>query len=438
MAHRTKGTPARGRLRGPLARGNRAPISQRTCDRSGNRPQTNSPRSSSVPLRPPSPPCSSRYGHGRLGRTPARIVPPTWPPARRAPADLEHRRADRGAPGPGRGAPRPTPRDTRPRRRLSPEGPRDRRSGLPRGRGRPRPGARGSPETHRDDAGWRTWRSPATTSASALASASAPGAINRSPPLRRSPTPRSSSAATRPPSARWRMGEPEARAVGSYARVSYFRELQGDLRGALAAMQLAVSAGGDAGGSATCRPWSASSSRPRAVRRRRARLPRGPRTPTPPTPRAAGPGADRGEPRRVRPGDRPISRGRRAAALPEYVIALGEVEEAAGPGARRPRRLRAGRGPGRAAAGRRGQHRRRSGPVRGQPRHPRQGGRAGAQRLAAAPSVRSADAYSWALSAAGRAAALRLLGRGDAARVARSLVPVPRRDDRPAAGRGTR
>jgi tetratricopeptide (TPR) repeat protein len=33
--------------------------------------------------------------------------------------------------------------------------------------------------------------------------------------------------------------------LSSYARVSYFRELHGDLRGALAAMQLAVSAGGD-------------------------------------------------------------------------------------------------------------------------------------------------------------------------------------------------
>src|SRR5207245_392884 len=34
--------------------------------------------------------------------------------------------------------------------------------------------------------------------------------------------------------------------LSSYARVSYFRELHGDLNGAAAAMQLAVSAGGDA------------------------------------------------------------------------------------------------------------------------------------------------------------------------------------------------
>ena len=56
-----------------------------------------------------------------------------------------------------------------------------------------------------------------------------------------------------------------------------------------------------------------------------------------------------------------------------------------------------------------------------------------ARAWAAAPSVRSADAYSWALSAAGRdGEALAHVGAGDAARLARSLLPLPRRDGRPA------
>ncbi len=54
--------------------------------------------------------------------------------------------------------------------------------------------------------------------------------------------------------------------------------------------------------------------------------------------------------------------------LPEYAIALGETEEAAGRIAGGQARLRAGRGRGEAAARQRRQHRRRPGAVRGQPR----------------------------------------------------------------------
>lgn len=207
---------------------------------------------------------------------------------------------------------------------------------------------------------------------------------------------------------RWVDLEPD---ISSYARVSYFRELNGDLEGALEAMRLAVSAGGESpenfsyvetlvGTIELQRGRYAA-----AERAYRAVLARDP----------AYPGAQAGM-ARLEAGrgefDRAIARLREVVAripLPEFVIALGETEEAAGwlAAARRDYALvaveakllrangvdtdvdlalfEANHGsPARAVALAR-------------------------RAWADAPSVRSADALSWALSAAGEdAAALRL------------------------------
>jgi tetratricopeptide (TPR) repeat protein len=192
--------------------------------------------------------------------------------------------------------------------------------------------------------------------------------------------------------------------LSSYSRVSYFRELHGDLTGALAAMRLAVSAGGgvpenvsyvqalvgklqfDRGDYAA------------AERAYRAALETDPRFP------AAVAGLAKVE---AGHGDYAAAIGRyrdlvQRLPLPEYVIALGETQQAAGRGAaaRRTYQLvgvethllqvngvntdtelalfEADHGsPSRAVA-------------------------LAARAWAAAPSVRSADAYSWALSSAGR------------------------------------
>ena len=58
----------------------------------------------------------------------------------------------------------------------------------------------------------------------------------------------------------------------AYARVSYYRELHGDVIGALRAMRYAVSAGSSEEGTRVCpRPSSATSSWTRGRHRRRAR-----------------------------------------------------------------------------------------------------------------------------------------------------------------------
>lgn len=120
--------------------------------------------------------------------------------------------------------------------------------------------------------------------------------------------------------------------LASYARVSYFRELRGDLPGAVAAMRLAVSAGGDApenvayvqtllGGLEFVRGRLGASGR--AYRLALARLPGY----VPAAAGLAGVEAARGD---YNPA---IGRLRRASArlpLPQYVIALGEIELAAG------------------------------------------------------------------------------------------------------------
>ena len=124
--------------------------------------------------------------------------------------------------------------------------------------------------------------------------------------------------------------------LSSYARVSYFRELHGDLSGALEAMRLAASAGGDTAGerwptcrrcSATCNSTAASLGQAEAAYR--LGLARYPRY----VPAQAG--LARVDAARGRLGAA-IRRYRAIVArlpLPEHVIALGEAEQAAGRGA---------------------------------------------------------------------------------------------------------
>jgi tetratricopeptide (TPR) repeat protein len=192
--------------------------------------------------------------------------------------------------------------------------------------------------------------------------------------------------------------------LSSYARVSYFRELHGDLPGALGAMRLAVSAGGgtpenvgyvqalvgklhfDGGDYAA------------AEGAYRTALETDPGFP------AAAAGLARVE---AAHGDYPNAIRRLRALiqrlpLPEYVIALGDTEQAAGmtAAARRDyqlvgaetRLLRAnGVNTDAELALFEADH-----------GDPLQAVGLAARAWAAAPSVRSADAYSWALSAVGR------------------------------------
>ena len=192
--------------------------------------------------------------------------------------------------------------------------------------------------------------------------------------------------------------------LSSYARVSYFRELHGDLPGAVDAMRLAVSAGGgtpenvgyvqalvgklqfDSGDYAAAE---------RAYRQALATDPGFP---------AAIAGLARVEAARA---DyvHAIQRLRglvQRLPLPEYVIALGETEQASGmtAAARRDYQL----------VGAETQLLRANGVntdaelalFEADHGDPVQAVDLGARAWAAAPSVRSADAYSWALSSAGR------------------------------------
>jgi tetratricopeptide (TPR) repeat protein len=192
--------------------------------------------------------------------------------------------------------------------------------------------------------------------------------------------------------------------LSSYARVSYFRELHGDLPGALAAMRLAVSAGGgtpenvsyvqalvgklqfDGGNYAA------------AERAYLAALETDPRFP------AALAGLARVEAGR---GDfeAAIARYRELVQrlpLPEYVIGLGDTEQAAGEAAAARRdyqlvgvetRLLRANGVNTDAE---------LAVFQADHGSPTQAVDLAARAWEAAPSVRSADAYSWALSSAGR------------------------------------
>jgi tetratricopeptide (TPR) repeat protein len=192
--------------------------------------------------------------------------------------------------------------------------------------------------------------------------------------------------------------------LSSYARVSYFRELHGDLPGALDAMRLAVSAGGGTPENVSYvqtlvgKLQFDSGDYSAAERAYRAALETDPRFP------AAQAGLARVEAGR---GDftTAISRYRELVQrlpLPEYVIGLGETEQAAGRAAAAQRdyqlvevetRLLRANGVNTDAelALFQADHGSASQAVD-----------LAARAWAAAPSVRSADAYSWALSAAGR------------------------------------
>jgi tetratricopeptide (TPR) repeat protein len=192
--------------------------------------------------------------------------------------------------------------------------------------------------------------------------------------------------------------------LSSYARVSYFRELHGDLPGALAAMRLAVSAGGGTAENVgyvqalVGKLHFDGGDYGAAERAYRSALATDPGFP------AAIAGLARVEAARGSY-ESAIARLRglvQRLPLPEYVIALGESEQAAGTtaAARRDyqlvgaetRLLRAnGVNTDAELAIFEADH-----------GDPGQAVSLGARAWAAAPSVRSADAYSWALSSAGR------------------------------------
>jgi tetratricopeptide (TPR) repeat protein len=192
--------------------------------------------------------------------------------------------------------------------------------------------------------------------------------------------------------------------LSSYARVSYFRELHGDLNGAAEAMRLAVSAGGDAAenvayvqtllGNLEFERGRLGAAR-HAYRQALARFPKYV---------AADAGLARVEAAR---GDLPgaIVRYRSVVArlpLPEHVIALGEAELAAG------RRAAARRDF--ALVGAEQRLLQRSGVNTDTELAVFEANHGSSERAvvlarrsrSAAPSVRSADALGWALTSAGR------------------------------------
>jgi tetratricopeptide (TPR) repeat protein len=192
--------------------------------------------------------------------------------------------------------------------------------------------------------------------------------------------------------------------LSSYARVSYFRELHGDLPGALAAMRLAVSAGG---GTAENVGYVQSlvgklqfdrGDYTAAERAYRAALATDPGFP------AAVAGLARVEAARGEYGPA-ITRLRELVQrlpLPEYVIALGDTEQAAGLDAAAERdyglvdvetRLLRANGVNTDAE---------LAIFQADHGDPAEAVELAARAWSGAPSVRSADAYSWALSSAGR------------------------------------
>ena len=192
--------------------------------------------------------------------------------------------------------------------------------------------------------------------------------------------------------------------LASYARVSYARELQGDLPGALEALRLAAAAGGEAAENVAYvqtlignlslsrnRPGEARDAYRLALRRVPGYVP-------------ASAGLARAD---VALGDLPaaITRLRSVVArlpLPEYVVALGDAELAAGRPAAARRDLALVRAQGRLLA---------SAGVNtdvdlalfeADHGSPAKGVTLARRGYAAAPSVRSADALGWSLARAGR------------------------------------
>ena len=192
--------------------------------------------------------------------------------------------------------------------------------------------------------------------------------------------------------------------LSSYARVSYFRELHGDLPGALGAMRLAVSAGGGTAENVSYvqalvgKLHFDSGDYVGAERAYRTALETDPGFP------AATAGLARVEAARGEY-DAAIRRLRALVLrlpLPEYVIALGETEQAAGSTVAAGRdyqlvgaetRLLQANGVNTDAE---------LALFQADHGDPAQAVDLAARAWAAAPSVRSADAFSWALSSAGR------------------------------------
>jgi tetratricopeptide (TPR) repeat protein len=199
----------------------------------------------------------------------------------------------------------------------------------------------------------------------------------------------------------------EKPSLASYARASYYRELHGDLGGAAAAMRLAVEAGGQAPENVAyvqtlLGNLELDRGRVGAARRAyRTALLRQPGFP------AAGAGLARVE---AAHGDLPGAIGRLRGVvarlpLPEYVVALGEAELAAGRRAAARRDL--------ALVGAEERLLRANGVntdvdlalYEASHGDPARGVAVARRAHSAAPSVRSADALGWALTRAGRAEA---------------------------------
>ena len=186
--------------------------------------------------------------------------------------------------------------------------------------------------------------------------------------------------------------------IPAYARVSYFRELHGDLRGAAGALRMAIAAAGPA---KRGRRLPAEPARLGRAELAAGSAPRVERSPPRWRPCPAMPAAAAGRARiAAASGDLrgAIARWRRLVArhpLPEYAIALGEAELAAGRSAAARARPRARTSAGAPARGERRERRRRARDLRGRPRRPRARrwrwrARRGHRRRACAPRMRSA------------------------------------------------
>jgi tetratricopeptide (TPR) repeat protein len=192
--------------------------------------------------------------------------------------------------------------------------------------------------------------------------------------------------------------------LASYARVSYWRELHGDLRGARRAIALARSAGGDTAENAAYVDSLVShlellSGRPaRAARAARSALARFPGYPAAEAALARVQAA-RGD---LRAAEARLRRVVARLPLPEHVAALGEVQLVAGRTGAARRSFALVRAEQRllAAAGVDGDTE--LAVFEADHGSPRRGVALARRARAAAPSVRSADALGWALTRAGR------------------------------------
>ena len=187
--------------------------------------------------------------------------------------------------------------------------------------------------------------------------------------------------------------------LAAYARVSYLRELNGDLEGAASAMRLAVAAGGPAPENNAYVLALLGELERRLGREAAARRAFGMALALVPRFAAAEAGLARLESRRAGASLAAPMRRLRGVVdtlpLPEYVVALGETSSPPGDTPRRARGPRAGRGRAAAAARRRRRRRRRARGLRGRPRLAGEGGRrspgaAGTRRRACARPTRSA------------------------------------------------